>query len=266
MDNPADSDSEEFATADNWDRHWSDFSTASHNSPTTKYRNRLCFRLLNIRVGECSRILEIGSGTGAFAKELLEHYPDAEYLGLELSETGVEAGKKQAPRGNFLQRNLLEPMDASQFVRFDATHALCCEVLEHVDDPVTLLRNAAAYVAPGCRLIVTVPGGWLHEFYRHIGHRRHYKPEELKHLLEKAGLRVDKVYGAGFPFFNIYQMLVTMRGKRLAQDAVDGGSFMVRVGSVIFDTLFRLNLMFGGWQTLGVAYYGDETGIHKSPR
>jgi hypothetical protein len=139
-------------------------------------------------------------------------------------------------------------------------------VLEHVDDPVTLLRNAAAYVAPGCRLIVTVPGGWLHEFYRHIGHRRHYKPEELKHLLESAGLRVEKVYGAGFPFFNIYQMLVTMRGKRLAQDAVGGGSFMVRAGSVIFDALFRLNLMFWGWQTVGVAYYGGQTGIHELSR
>jgi SAM-dependent methyltransferase len=266
MDDLAHGDPKEFATADNWDQHWTDFSTASSNSPATKYRNRLCFRLLGIRGGERSKILEIGSGTGAFARELLERYPASEYLGLELSETGVEAGKKQAPRGSFLQRNLLEPIEASQLVRFDATHALCCEVLEHVDDPVTLLRNAAAYVAPGCRLIVTVPGGWLHEFYRHIGHRRHYKPEELKHLLESAGLRVENVYGAGFPFFNIYQMLVTMRGKRLAQDAVGGGSFMVRAGSVIFDALFRLNLMFWGWQTVGVAYYGGQTGIHELSR
>jgi 2-polyprenyl-3-methyl-5-hydroxy-6-metoxy-1,4-benzoquinol methylase len=36
---------------------------------------------------------------------------------------------------------------------------VCSEVLEHVDRPRELLANAAAYLAPGCRLVVTVPGG-----------------------------------------------------------------------------------------------------------
>jgi SAM-dependent methyltransferase len=265
MNNSARGDTKPAPAADDWDQHWTDFSASSGNSPTTKYRNRLCFRLLRIKgKGEGSKILEVGSGTGLFGRKLLDRYPRSEYLGLELSETGVAAGKKQAPRGTFLQRNLLEPVDPSAIFRFEATHALCCEVLEHVDEPATLLRNAAAYMAPGCKIIVTVPGGWLHEFYRHIGHRRHYKPEELRHLLENAGLRVDKVYGAGFPFFNIYQVLIDLRGKRLVHDAAGGGSLMVRVGSVVFDALFRFNTMFWGWQTIGVACYEGPTGAENA--
>jgi SAM-dependent methyltransferase len=265
MNNLTRSETKLASPADDWDQHWTNFSASSDNSPTTRYRNRLCLRLLGIKGnGEGSKIVEIGSGTGIFARELLDRFPRAEYLGLELSETGVAAGKKQAPRGNFVQRNLLEPGDSSSMIRFNATHALCCEVLEHVDEPATLLRNAAAYFAPGCKIIVTVPGGWLHDFYRHIGHRRHYKPEELRQLLTSAGMRVDKVYGVGFPFFNIYQMLVKWRGKRLVQDAADGGSLLVRVGSAVFDALFRLNLMFWGWQTIGIAYYSDSANAYTA--
>ena len=57
-----------------------------------------------------------------------------------------------------------------------ATHAVCSEVLEHVDEPVVLLRNARSWLAPGCRLVVTVPGGPMSAFDRHIGHRRHFSP------------------------------------------------------------------------------------------
>jgi hypothetical protein len=85
-------------------------------------------------------------------------------------------------------------------------------VLEHLDDPGLLLRHAAAYMAPGCKLVVTVPGGWYSAFYSHIGHRRHYTPAQLSGLLESAGFAVERAYAAGFPFFNLYRMLVTLRG------------------------------------------------------
>ena len=88
--------------------------------------------------------------------------------------------------------------------------------------------------------------------------------KELRQLLESAGLRVEKVYGAGFPFFNLYQMLVKMRGKRLVKDATGRGSLMVRAGSMLFNALFRLNLMFWGWQTIAVAYYDHRAATQAS--
>ncbi len=129
-------------------------------------------------------------------------------------------------------------------------------MLEHLDDPARLLRHAAAYMAPGCQLVVTVPGGWHSAFYGHIGHRRHYTPVELSALLESAGFAVTRACAAGFPFFNIYRMLVTLRGAELIAAAGRAPSLPMRAGGAIFDALFRLNLTDPwGWQTVAVARY-----------
>ena len=100
---------------------------------------------------------------------------------------------------------------------------MCSEVLEHLDDPATLLGNALPNLAPGCRLVVTVPGGPRSAFDRHIGHRRHYNRRDLRRLLEGVGLRVDGVIAAGFPFHTLYRLAVILRGERLAHHALAGG-------------------------------------------
>jgi len=206
------------------------------------------------------RMLEIGSGAGQFAAEFLADAPHAQFLGLELSRTGVDLASRRVPAARFLQRDLLAPIGAGSSLPdgldFRATHALCSDVLEHLDDPGLLLRHAAAYMAPGCSLVATVPGGWFSAFYSHIGHRRHYTPGQLGGLLESAGFAVQRAYAAGFPFFNLYRMLVTLRGPELIAQAARGPSLAMRVSGAIFDALFRLNLMHPwGWQTVAVARY-----------
>ena len=131
-------------------------------------------------------------------------------------------------------------------------------MLEHVDDPAGLLRAAAAWMAPGCRLAVTVPGGPMSAFDRHIGHRRHFTPGSLAGLLAESGFAVDRADGAGFPFFNLYRMTVIARGRRLIAD-VEGGSGDIapaaRAAMRVFDNLFALNRSTGrlGWQVVAVA-------------
>ena len=242
--------------ADNWDQHWTDFSEASEMGAATKYRQRLAIKLLAVQAsGAGVRLLDIGSGTGGFAKVFCERFPQAALHGLEMSPTGVALAGRRVRRAVFEQRDLLERLPDGAAARFQATHAVCCEVLEHLDDPLVLLRNAAAYMAPGCRLVVTVPGGRPNVFDRYIGHRRHYTGQELRQLLESAGFEVERASGAGFPFFNIYRLLTTWRGERLKQDVSGPPSLMVRVGTVIFSLLFRFNLMSAGWQTVAVALY-----------
>jgi SAM-dependent methyltransferase len=242
--------------ADDWDRHWRDFSAAAELSPATRYRRRLCLRLLEPDHADAPvRMLEIGSGMGEFAREFLERNPRAEFLGLELSRAGVDMAARRVPAARFQQRDLLALAAPSETPEFHASQALCSDVLEHLDDPALLLRHAAAYMAPGCKLVVTVPGGWFSAFYAHIGHRRHYTPAQLTGLLEGAGFTVERAYAAGFPFFNIYRMLVTLRGQALA-DAARAPSRLMRISGMVFDALFRLNLIHPwGWQTVAVARY-----------
>jgi SAM-dependent methyltransferase len=244
------------STRDDWDEHWTQFGDSAELGPTPRYRRRLINSLLNIdAAGTAVKFLEIGSGTGEFAEEFARKYPRASYLGLELSLTGVQVSQKRVPSASFAQRDLLHPLDTDELAGFGATHALCSEVLEHLEDPARLLKNAARYCASGCRLIVTVPGGPMNAFYQHIGHRQHYSPAALAALLERSGFSVESAFGAGFPFFNLFRLLIALRGPKFVSDVSGPPSTTVRIASKIFELLFRFNSSKFGWQTFAIARY-----------
>ena len=78
---------------------------------------------------------------------------------------------------------------------FDAV--VCFETLEHLEDPLPVLR-AMREAAP--LLLVSVPN---EDVFPHGGkvkhHFRHYRPAELRALLEVAGYRVEAWYGQEGP-------------------------------------------------------------------
>ena len=199
--------------------------------------------------------MDIGSGLGDFLRVLDGIYPDVPKLGLEYSQSGVEIARRRLPTATFLQRDLIAGNDEPGEHRGFGTHAVCSEVLEHVDDPVRLLRNARPYMADGCRLVVTVPGGPRSAFDVHIGHRRHFTPADLHKVLTDAGFTVETTTGAGFPFFNLYRLTVILRGNRLVKDASGEPGALLKIVSGLFRVLFRLNIAHSplGWQTLAVA-------------
>ena len=245
---------------DDWDRHWSEFGEAAERAPAVKYRRRLIFRLLDLPAPSTPlQMLEIGSGQGRFAKEFCGRMPKARFLGLELSHVAVKIAAEKVPSARFLQRDLLQPVAAGDVPSdFKAEYAVCSEVLEHVEDPPTLLRNASAYLAAGCQFVITVPGGPMGAFDKHIGHRKHYTTRILRQELENAGFRVSRVYAAGFPFFNLYRIGVIIRGENLVNDVTGEPSLLVRAAMAAFDVLFRFNLMRGGYQVLAVATWLDR--------
>jgi hypothetical protein len=130
---------------------------------------------------------------------------------------------------------------------------VCSEVLEHVDDPRSVLANCVPYLAAGCRVVVTVPGGPMTAYDRHIGHRRHYTRQELARLLRDAGFEVDKSTGAGFPVFNVYRLLLRALGSRLITVAGES-SMMSRAAMRTFSVGFRLNGRLSplGWQRIAI--------------
>lgn len=244
---------------DQWNAHWHDFGSANERNPAQEYRRRLTLRLLERR-GDPERLLDIGSGNGAFLAAASMRWAGAEMLGLELSESAVAYAKLKVPTARFRVCDLArEPVPAQPETGW-ATHAACSEVLEHVDDPVTLLRNAREWLAPGCRVVVTVPGGPMSAFDRHIGHRRHFSPGDLRGVIGAAGLEALQVGGAGFPFFNLYRGLVIVRGESVIADAKPhaartSAGLLAQAAMAAFRPLFMLNLPRSrfGWQTVGVA-------------
>ena len=205
---------------DDWDHHWDAYGDAAEGSPANVYRRELVMRLLG-RPPAGATVLDIGSGQGEFAIYLRETYPDVTVWGAEYSSAGVERGRAAAAaRGvevGFTQLDLMQPVTLGPG-QPAAGYAVCSEVLEHVADPVCFLRNSKSLLAPGCRVVVTVPGGPRSAFDRHIGHHRHFKAADLRDVLTDAGFAVERVLRTGFPFFNLYKLAVVARGRRFIAD------------------------------------------------
>ena len=248
--------------SDDWNRHWGTFGDAVSGNPATVYRSRLILRLLG-DVDPDAVVLEIGCGQGEFTLLLAETYPHADVRGIDNSAEGVARATQTAhARGlsvSFAQRDLLQEVELNDEDRGRATFAVCSEVLEHVDQPDLLLRAATDYLAPGSRLVVTVPGGPRSAFDRHIGHRRHFTPRRLRRLLEENKFEEIMIHRAGFPFFDLYKLLVIARGKRLIADIEQSktalGEGTSGTALRFFTRAFRYNLDSSpfGWQLVAVA-------------
>jgi 2-polyprenyl-3-methyl-5-hydroxy-6-metoxy-1,4-benzoquinol methylase len=97
------------------------------------------------------RVLEIGPGHGLLASVLLRQRSDIHYVGVDISPRSISySAAAFAAAGIAEDRVQLVAADANESTpllrgeRFES--AVCCEVLEHVDDPGSLLRSLGAQV------------------------------------------------------------------------------------------------------------------------
>lgn len=241
---------------DAWEEHWSRYAESAQRNPAQEYRRKLI--LARLMEHPVNRVLDVGCGQGDLAAELLHELPNAEVVGVELSETGVAIASKKVPGARFHRLDLLQAVELPSGLEGWADAAVCSEVLEHVDEPMTLLQNAARLMRPGCRIVVTVPAGPRSAYDRHIGHRRHFTPDLLRTTMEQAGFGNVVVDAAGWPFFNLYKLAVIARGERLIADAShppEDSGLLAKSVSAAFRGLFRLNATktAWGWQLVATA-------------
>lgn len=254
--------------SEQWTEHWRDLAEVTPLNPAQAYRRRLVLRSLALHpeTGPV-RLLDLGSGTGELAQDILRSRPDASVLGLDCSRSGIDLASRSVPNARFVQQDFTEPLGVDPAYRSWATHAVCSEVLEHLDDPTAALRNVRPLLAPGCTFVVTVPSGPMSAFDKHIGHRRHFDSRSLRRTLEEAGFVVRDLRGAGFPFFNLYRLVVVARGAKLVSDASPppGASvpLAARAAMRAFSVLFKLNSSrtHWGWQLVAVASPSKATGV-----
>jgi 2-polyprenyl-3-methyl-5-hydroxy-6-metoxy-1,4-benzoquinol methylase len=249
------------AATDAWDEHWTAYAKTNALNPAQVERQKLIFGALRLDEAPSPvRLLDLGSGSGELSSAVLVARPDADVVGLDLARTAVEIAQRKVPTARFFQSDFAKPMALPAQLDGWATHAVCSEVLEHLDAPGAMLRNIRRYLAPGARLVITVPAGPMSAFDKHIGHRRHFDRRSLAGLLQGSGFRDVVVHGAGFPFFNLYRLAVVARGEALVKDAVAQGDgadlpLLARATVRAFSLLFKLNMpkLDLGWQLVAVA-------------
>lgn len=104
-----------------------------------------------VAANPCSRVLEVGVGEGFLSGYLSEQFPEKSFSGIDLDSLSVDRLRAKFPRidakvGAIEDPSLLSPP-------YDLV--MCCEVLEHVQDPPAVLRTLDSFGAK--RLILSVP-------------------------------------------------------------------------------------------------------------
>lgn len=129
-----------------------------------------------------ARVLDVGAGSGFFARHLLAQPGTQEAVCIDTAyttpETRIVAGKPF--------RRLPSLPD------FSAELLLFMDVLEHVDDDVSLLKAYVESQAGGAHVLISVPAFealWsAHDDF--LGHRRRYRLQALESVARSAGLEV----------------------------------------------------------------------------
>jgi methionine biosynthesis protein MetW len=121
--------------------------TKEGSDPIVRKRNELVLSLLN--GGE--RCLDVGCGSGGFAPLLARRFRHV--MGIDLSLTLAVAANSRGMRAacGDLDEGELPYADGS----FDAI--VCCDVLEHVFDPVVFVERVRRVIRPGGQFVVSVP-------------------------------------------------------------------------------------------------------------
>jgi SAM-dependent methyltransferase len=133
-----------------------------------------------------ARILDAGCGSG---RNMVELARNGVVTGIELSETSVALARERDAGEVILGSVLDMPFaDAS----FDL--AVSLDVIEHLEDDLSALRELRRTVAPGGSLLVTVPAyQWLWSGHDEINHHhRRYTRRSLQQVAERAGWRQER--------------------------------------------------------------------------
>ena len=127
---------------------------------------------------EVGAVLEVGCGPGDLSEALA--FEGSRYLGTDLSTDEVRQAAATYPHRRFASASIYElPFDDHQF-----DTVICCEVLEHLDDPEKGLREVArvcrrqALISvpwePTWRMLNLLRGAYLRELGNTPGHLQHF--------------------------------------------------------------------------------------------
>ena len=132
-------------------------------------------------------VLDVGCGAGGFMRALADRY---NVVGIDTSPLAVEYTRKRGIDHVFEMR--VEDFPKRDF---DVRAAVLLDVIEHIEDDVSVLRATREIVRPGGVVVVTVPAYmWLwsaHDVLNH--HKRRYTAASLRKSLAAAGLSPMKL-------------------------------------------------------------------------
>lgn len=163
------------------------------------------FRILKIKELICGdEILEVGCAEGIMTNELSKHFKHI--TAIDGSEELTREAKKLNLQNTEFVHTLFEEYKPDK--KFDTV--VLCNIIEHVKEPVELLKKAKEWIGDSGTVIVLCPNansihrqigvlsGMINSIYDlnetdiKVGHRRVYDIEGLKRDITSSGLFIEK--------------------------------------------------------------------------
>ncbi len=187
--------------------------------------------------GEPRRILDYGCGQGRYIDVVRERFPTAPLVGSDISRVALDTAQRRHPGASFLL------MDDESVPDGDGAFDLIVsvEVLEHVTDVDAATREFGRLLAPGGTLVATTPCAnpwslewWLNRRSGNLqtspdgfgrfgtdepGHLRRLTSRDLRVLLSRAGLVVERIDFRAHLFTTLVARLPSRFGRRLPRAA-----------------------------------------------
>lgn len=206
---------------------------------------------LDLNRNEILEILDAGSGFGQYSYYCAKRYRKANMLGLEIDPDLVTDGNWFADKLG-MDRLRVEKRDITTIDyrdRFDL--ALSIDVLEHIEDDVTLLHHLFQALKPGGYLIVSTPTIYRkhHEDGEFVGEhfREGYSEESILQKLSRVGFRPDRmIYGYGV-WGDLSWRLGIRNTMRLMGHGILGKASAVLYLILLFPLIFSLMIIDYWW-------------------
>jgi glycosyltransferase involved in cell wall biosynthesis len=140
-------------------------------------------------------VLEFGSGMGNLTGRLMGKRQ--QYIAAERDPLYLHALRNRFLRTPNVEVAAIDPEDPADLrqLRSEAETVLCINVLEYLEKPAEALRNMAACVQPGGKLLILAPHGrgLYGSVDRTLGHKRRFTAHDLRELLHGVGLQVEQI-------------------------------------------------------------------------
>lgn len=172
----------------------------SDHERTFKVKNRMSNEIAFVNSLNGGKILDAGCGPGFFLAEVNDKWKK---YGVEISKYNIDFIKKNFSEIITSHSKLEELHFTDNY--FDIIY--CFQVLEHVENPIQIIKEFERVLKPNGTLIISTPN--IESFcskrfkgnYRLLGksHVLMWSPDTIKQLLKLVGYRITKI---SFPYFN----------------------------------------------------------------